>query len=73
MKQGTVTTVEGVMVGDELVVESSASWRNDLVERREVELEQTGRLAVEQAVAADGVAAGISCRIVVLARRRPRC
>ena len=45
--------VEGVVVGDEVVVENSASRTSDLVEGLEVKFELSGRLAVEQAVEAD--------------------
>jgi len=41
------------VVGDEVVVENSASRTSDLVEGLEVKFELSGRLAVEQAVEAD--------------------
>ena len=46
-------SVECLVVGNEVVVVSSASRRRDLVEDLEVELEWRDRPAAEQAVAAD--------------------
>ena len=49
-----MASVEGVVVGDELEVEKLAPRRIDLLMGLEVKFELSGRLAVEQAVEADG-------------------